>query len=119
LFGQVGATIRSTSSQSAKSSRTVSIVYEGPARRISRSLTSTRSRSPKAASPSPGERGVAHVAFDTLQVRIARDGHFDEVVAPAGGGGAKCGNVTEVGRVEGPTEETDSPNVHAPTLDTD
>jgi hypothetical protein len=27
--------------------------------------------------------------------------------------------VTEVGRVEGPTEETDSPNVHAPTLDTD
>jgi hypothetical protein len=27
--------------------------------------------------------------------------------------------VTEMRRVEGPPEETDSPNVHAPTLDTD
>ena len=59
------------------------------------------------------QRRVAHVPLEPLQIGIAGDGDFDEVVATAGRGGAKGRNVTEVGRIEGPPEESNSPIAHA------
>ena len=63
-----------------------------------------------------GEADLGRVDARGFEVRIARDGHFDAIKAPALRGGLERGDVAQVRRVERPSKETEAMNFHRAIL---